>query len=80
MGVSALISARESIAEAIGLCAIGPTLMAQSRTARDFGLFNDGKAICACAAGIKDTRAMGPRIARDHRIITIFYWNQSRLP
>jgi len=73
----ALISARESGADAIGLCAMGPSLATQIREARGLGLFEKSKAICAYAGCIKDIHAMGPLEARDVWLVTGFYWNQN---
>jgi branched-chain amino acid transport system substrate-binding protein len=73
----ALASARDSGADAIGLCAVGPPLAAQIRQARAAGLFDKSKAVCAYAASIKDIQAMGPRETSDLFVVTGFYWNQN---
>ena len=71
----AIANARESGADAVGLCAIGTALEAQIREARASGLFDRVRAVCAYGAGIKDIHAMGPVLARDLRITAGFYWN-----
>jgi branched-chain amino acid transport system substrate-binding protein len=73
----ALAAARDSGADAVGLCAMGTSLAAQIREARDAGLFDRIKAVCAYAAGIKDIHAMGPLETRDLWLVTGFYWNQN---
>ena len=75
--VSALTSARDSGADAIGLCAMGAPLATQIREARDLGLFEKSKAVCAYAASIKDVHAMGPLEARDLWLVSGFYWDQN---
>lgn len=72
-----LTSARESGADAIGLCAMGNALTAQIRTARDLGLFDRSKAVCAYAAGIKDIHALGARESHGLWIVTGFYWDRT---
>jgi branched-chain amino acid transport system substrate-binding protein len=73
----ALTSARGSGADAIGLCALGPSLATQIREGRGLGLFDKSKAVCAYAGCIKDIHAMGPLEARDLWLVTGFYWNQN---
>ena len=73
----ALTSARDSGADAIGLCAFGNALTAQIKEARDLGLFDKSKAVCAYAATIKDIHAIGPRDASGLWLVTGFYWNQN---
>jgi branched-chain amino acid transport system substrate-binding protein len=70
-------AARGTSAAAIGLCAYGLALEAQVREGRSAGLFDDGRTICAYAAGIKEIHAVGPVEARDLRVVTGFYWNQN---
>ncbi len=72
-----LASARESGAAAIGLCAMGPALVAQVRQAREMGLFDARKAICAYAATIRDVHALGAREAQGLWVATGFYWNRN---
>jgi branched-chain amino acid transport system substrate-binding protein len=74
---TALTSARESAASAIGLCAQGTALTTQIRAGRDLGLFDKNKAICAYAGCIKDIHAAGVVDARDLWLATGFYWNQN---
>jgi branched-chain amino acid transport system substrate-binding protein len=73
----ALAAARDSGADAVGLCAMGAALAAQIREARAAGLFDRIKAVCAYAASIKDIHAMGPLETRDLWLVTGFYWNQN---
>jgi branched-chain amino acid transport system substrate-binding protein len=75
--VPALTSARNSGADAIGLCAFGTALANQVREGRALGLFDASKAVCAYAGCIKDIHAMGPLEARDLWLVTGFYWNQN---
>ena len=75
--VPALIGARDSGADAVGLCALGPSLATQIREARALGLFEKNRAVCAYAGCIKDIHAMGPREARDLWLVTGFYWNRN---
>ena len=75
--VPALTSARDSGADAVGLCALGPSLATQIREGRGLGLFDRAKAVCAYAGCIKDVHAMGPLEARDLWLVTGFYWNQN---
>jgi branched-chain amino acid transport system substrate-binding protein len=74
--IPALTSARDSGADAIGLCAFGTSLANQIRETRGLGVFEKSK-ICAYAACIKDIHAMGPLEARDLWLVTGFYWNQN---
>jgi branched-chain amino acid transport system substrate-binding protein len=73
---SMLRGARDSGADAIGLCAFGESLKRQIREARTVGLFEKSK-VCAYAGCIKDVHAMGPREARDVWLVTGFYWNRN---
>ena len=73
----ALTSARDSGADAIGLCAMGASLATQIRAGRDLGLFDKAKAVCAYAGCIKDVHAMGPLETRDIWLVSGFYWNQN---
>ena len=72
-----LASARDSVAAAIGLCAMGPPLVAQVRQAREMGLFDASKAICAYAATIRDVHALGAPEAQGLWLTTGFYWNRN---
>ena len=72
-----LASARDSEAAAIGLCAMGPPLVAQVRQAREMGLFDASKAICAYAATIRDVHALGAPEAQGLWLTTGFYWNRN---
>jgi branched-chain amino acid transport system substrate-binding protein len=73
----ALTAARDSGADAIGLCGMGAVLAGQIRQARESGLFDRSKAVCAYAASIKDIHTMGPLETRDLWLVTGFYWNQN---
>lgn len=73
----ALTSARDSGADAVGLCAFGTALATQIREGRGLGLFDRSKAVCAYAGCIKDIHAMGPLEARDLWLVTGFWWNQN---
>jgi branched-chain amino acid transport system substrate-binding protein len=73
----ALSSARDSGADAVGLCAMGSSLAIQIREGRDLGLFDRSKAVCAYAGCIKDIHAIGAADARDLWLVTGFYWNQN---
>jgi branched-chain amino acid transport system substrate-binding protein len=75
--VPALTSARNSGADAIGLCALGAALAAQVRQGRALGLFDASKKVCAYAGCIKDIHAMGPLEAQGLWLVTGFYWNQN---
>lgn len=75
--IPALTNARDSGADAVGLCAFGNALATQIREGRGIGLFDKAKAVCAYAACIKDIHAMGAREARDLWLVTGFYWNQN---
>ncbi len=73
----ALASARDSGADAVGLCALGAALATQVREGRELGLFDKSKAVCAYGGCIKDIHAMGPLEARDLWLVTGFWWNQN---
>jgi branched-chain amino acid transport system substrate-binding protein len=75
--VPALTGALNAGADAVGLCAMGTTLEAQIREARDLGLFDKTKAVCAYAGCIKDIHAMGAVEARDLWLVSGFYWDQN---
>jgi branched-chain amino acid transport system substrate-binding protein len=75
--VPALTSARDSGADAVGLCAYGTMLASQIRQARELGLFEKFRAVCAYAGCIKDIHTMGPLEARDLWLVSGFYWNQN---
>jgi len=77
--VSALTGARDSGADAIGLCAFGSALATQVREGRGLGLFDQNKAVCAYAGCIKDIHSMGPLEARDLWLVSGFYWNHNEL-
>ena len=51
----ALRNARDSGADAVGLCAVGEEFQQQVKQARALGLFDQVRAVCAFAAGIADT-------------------------
>ena len=70
----ALTNARESGADAIGLCGAGEMLTAQITQARALGLFERSK-ICAYAATIAGIHALQGDEARDLRVVTSFHWN-----
>jgi len=71
----ALDSARASGADAIGLCSYGALLEAQLREARSGGLFENGRAVCAYAASIRDIHSAGAPATSDLRIVSGFYWD-----
>ena len=73
----ALTSARASGADAVGLCAMGETLVTHIRGARALGLFEGNKAICAYAAGIGDIHALRADEARGLRVVTSFWWKRN---
>ena len=73
----ALRDARDSGADAVGLCAVGAELRRQIGEARALGVFDRVRAVCAYGAGIADIHALTPAIARGLRLISGFYWNQS---
>lgn len=73
----ALTNARQSGADAIGLCATGEVLTAQIKQARALGLFERSKAVCAYAATITGIHALQADEARDLRAVTTFYWNRN---
>jgi branched-chain amino acid transport system substrate-binding protein len=75
--VAPLSSARDSGADAIGLCALGTSLATQIREGRGLGLFDNSKSVCAYAGCIKDIHAIGPLEARDLWLVTGFWWNQN---
>jgi branched-chain amino acid transport system substrate-binding protein len=75
--VTALTSARDSAASAVGLCAQGTALTTQIRAGRDLGLFDKSKAVCTYAGCIKDIHAAGAADARDLWLVSGFYWNQN---
>jgi branched-chain amino acid transport system substrate-binding protein len=75
--IPVLTNARDSGADAVGLCAYGNALTTQIREGRGIGLFDKVKAVCAYAACIKDIHAMGPLEARGLWLVTGFYWNQN---
>ncbi len=72
-----LAAARDSAAAAIGLCSTGAGLIAQIRQAREMGLLDAGKEICAFAATIRDIHQVGPLAARELWVGTGFYWNRN---
>jgi branched-chain amino acid transport system substrate-binding protein len=74
---SALTTALNAGADAVGLCAFGAQLEKQIREARRLGLFEKSKAVCAYAGCIKDVHAMGAVEARDLWLVSGFYWNQN---
>jgi len=74
---TALTSARDSVASAVGLCAQGTALTTQIREGRDLGLFEKKEAVCAYAGCIKDVHAAGTADARDLWLASGFYWNQN---
>ncbi len=74
---AALTSARDSGADAVGLCSYGASLATQIREGRELGLFEKVRAVCAFAACIKDVHAMGPLESRGLWLVTGFYWNQN---
>lgn len=75
--VPALTGARDSGADAVGLCGFGTALATQIRQGRGLGLFDKSKAVCAYAGCIKDVHAMGPLEARDLFLVSGFYWNHN---
>ncbi len=75
--VPSLTSARDSGADAVGLCALGSALETQIREGRGLGLFEKIKAVCAYAGCIKDVHAVGPLEARGLWLVTGFYWNRN---
>ncbi len=72
-----LISARDSTAAAVGLCGVGSALTTQIKEARSLGLFENGRAVCAYAASIKDIHSIGARDANGLWITSGFYWNRN---
>jgi branched-chain amino acid transport system substrate-binding protein len=71
-----LTAARDSGADAIGLCAFGTQLQAQIREARGLGLFEKSK-VCAYAGCIRDVHAVGSLEARDLWLVSGFHWNRN---
>ena len=75
--VPALTGARDSGADAVGLCALGTALTTQVREGRELGLFDKIKAVCSYGACIKDIHALGPRAAHGLWLVTGFWWNRN---
>jgi branched-chain amino acid transport system substrate-binding protein len=74
---SPVSEARQSGAQAIGLCGIGDDLASTIRQARIAGLFDDGRKVAAFLVGITDVHGIGLAAAQDLLLPDSFYWNEN---
>ena len=74
---SILAQAKNSGAQAIGLCDVTKGLSDQIVQFQDGGLFGDGRKVVAFLPAIADIHAAGPAAARGLLLASPFYWSQN---